>query len=45
MVPEQGTKFTPIQIDTTGDGWIELGKDDFQRANCDEATWTWDGPL
>ncbi|MFM8214462.1 MAG: hypothetical protein ACKN82_07485, partial [Pirellula sp.] len=44
MVPEQGTKFTPIQIDTTGDGWVELGKDDFQRANCDEATWTWDGP-
>ncbi|MFM8571477.1 MAG: hypothetical protein ACKOAU_07765, partial [Pirellula sp.] len=38
MVPDQGAKFTPIQIDTTGDGWVELGKDDFQRANCDEET-------
>ena len=45
MVPDQGAKFTPIQIDTTGDGWVELGKDDFQRANCDEETWTWEGPL
>ena len=33
-----------IEFDTTGDGWKELGKDDFVRANCDEETWTWDGP-
>jgi hypothetical protein len=40
-----GAATSPIQIDTTGDGWVELGKDDFQRANCNEDTWTWDGPL
>lgn len=33
-----------IEIDTTGTGWVELGQADFVRANCDEATWTWDGP-
>lgn len=33
-----------IEIDTTGSGWVELGQADFVRANCDEATWTWDGP-
>jgi hypothetical protein len=40
-----GAASSPIQIDTTADGWVELGKDDFQRANCNEDTWTWDGPL
>lgn len=34
-----------IEIDTTGSGWVELGQSDFVRANCDEATWTWDGPM
>ena len=43
--PETGAASALIQIDTTGPGWVELGKDDFQRANCDEETWTWDGPL
>ncbi len=43
--PEIGAASAFIQIDTTAPGWVELGKDDFQRANCDEETWTWDGPL
>ncbi len=34
----------PIFIDTLGAGWTELGSDDFVRANCDEATWVWEGP-
>ena len=33
-----GAATSPIQIDTTGAGWVELGKDDFQRANCNEDT-------
>jgi hypothetical protein len=32
-----------ILLDTSGDGWRTLGKDDFVRANCDESTWTWSG--
>lgn len=33
-----------VILDTTGSDWVELGASDFVRANCDEATWTWDGP-
>ena len=32
-----------VILDTTGSDWVELGASDFVRANCDEATWTWDG--
>jgi len=45
QVPDALPKLeTIIELDTTGDGWVELGKDDFVRANCDEETWTWEGP-
>ncbi len=43
--PSVGIASPMIQIDTQGDGWVELGAADFVRANCDEATWTWEGPL
>ncbi|MEQ1827103.1 MAG: DUF1080 domain-containing protein [Pirellula sp.] len=36
-------EFKSATIDGTGLGWVTLGKDDFVRANCDEATWTWNG--
>jgi hypothetical protein len=42
--PSVGAASPTLQIDTLGDGWVELGAADFVRANCDEATWTWDGP-
>jgi hypothetical protein len=32
-----------IQLDTQESDWVELGQSDFVRANCDEATWTWQG--
>ncbi len=43
---EPDTNTTPPNvaiIDGVGPDWVTLGKEDFQRANCDEATWTWDG--
>lgn len=43
--PSVGIASPMIQIDTQGDGWVELGAADFVRANCDEATWTWEGPV
>lgn len=33
------------RIDGYGPDWRQLGQDDFTRANCDEATWKWTGPL
>ena len=32
-------------IDGTGQGWRALGASDFERVNCDRATWTWEGGL
>ena len=32
---------TAATIDGTGLGWVELGADDFENANCDPDTWTW----
>lgn len=32
-----------VRINSAGDGWKTLGKDDFVRVNCDEDTWKWDG--
>lgn len=43
--PSVGHPSPSIQLDSTGSDWVELGASDFVRANCDEATWTWDGPL
>src|SRR5688572_18699084 len=28
-------------VERKGEGWRQLGKDDFENVNCNEDTWTW----
>ena len=35
--------FVPAVIDGRGDGWTELGENDFRMMKCDPDTWVWSG--
>ncbi len=43
LLGDEGPATKQAFIDGVGPGWKTLGATDFQRANCDEATFTWEG--
>ncbi|MEW4487661.1 DUF1080 domain-containing protein [Thalassoglobus sp. JC818] len=46
LAQESDVQHPKAFIDGTGDGWVELGEDDFAPVNCDPETWSFrDGKI